>query len=231
MKRRYYPLLFALVQVPFCLTMAVCWRQGQENARWSEKTISSESYRANIVSVALPPTNSQERWRRLQQVTEGEGFKLRAISPDGSRLLAEGPYHTALLLDARDANIVANLIKIWDCNWENEQFSPDGRVVTFTQIVSKSTLRQCFAVATGEQLGSDTHTSDDILFSPNGKYLAYKTRLSFRPDTFTVRQTVTGRDTSLRPRMGLKGQGNFSRDSRFFLVETAQGKHIRYPLR
>ena len=213
-------------------------RQAHEKASWRPVPISRAQFAARWAPLAAPsfpngnaaPTPQQQRFWQLAGVG---GVQLRAISPDNTKLLAQGQYQRAALLDARDGSVSADLFISFDRGWSGGQFSPDGRFLTLTQPALG--VRYCFAVADGQSLWSERYAGgrSQFFFSPDGQFCAtvFNTNVGASRHQITIRHSATGRVTQdFGVYLGTKKWG-FSRDSGFFLVESAPGQFQEIRLR
>ncbi len=230
MKRRV--LLFALAILP----LAGIFLAARYAATRRPQTITKAEFEARQAASAPLPTGEfteqsgsvfTPRQQQLQHRVRGRGWELRAVSPDGTRLLAQRKSSCqAAILDAKQARILLMLAALPRAaceRWTVPDWSGDGKLVWFQADTSPI---QIFDAQTGQALWSLDSQSTYLVSSPDGRLL-----LAF--DTL-------GRDSKvLEARTGHEverlsfpfQQAIFSRDSRWLLLEIQPGQYKQWRLR
>lgn len=179
-----------------------------------------------------PLSAQQQRWIRLARA---QGWRLRAVSPDQKRLLAQrskcDPACGGAVLSAADGHVLTRLRSTelasqFFQHWASAAFSPDGLLVVVAQSDVRPTL--VFDARTGASLWSTRHAVEVIRFSLDSTWAAFP---DANRSTLLIVEARTKRELRRLPYAGDEGGWGFSRDGDYLIIETAPGQFSQLRLR
>ena len=201
-------------------------------ASWRPQLLTPGEFRASLApsthgfSYSLPLNEAE---KRAVKIARAKGWRLRAIAPDGKRLLAQNsdcPARCAGAFLDRDGQLLVRLDSPQFGYWFGAAFSPDGRFAAL--YASEAGPTQVFDAQTGALLWDTKHWVESVRFSPDGVYAVFP---DSNGQTLIVVEARGKREVKRLPYLPESNQWGFSRDGGYLLAQTSPGKYARLRLR